>query len=440
MSFWTQRLSTLALMAAVAGGSFTAGSLMVRELNGAPTQAAPQAFKTVQTSVESEQQPTPTQSAKIEQAVGTFGPNFIADAAEKASPAVVTIDTERKVTKQEQEESLDKLDPLFKEFFGNRIPKLPKNNLQRGSGSGFIVSADGTIFTNAHVVDGADSVKVTLQDGRTFTGKVRGIDPLTDLAVIRIQAPASLPFVEIGSSAKLRPGEWVIALGNPLRLRNTVTAGIVSALARGSDEVGVGDKRVDFIQTDAAINPGNSGGPLINIYGQVVGINTAIIQGASGIGFAIPIDEVRSITDRLIADGRVIRPFIGVQMVTLSADVVRQLKEEKENAKAISAEKNPRNNPRLPKEDSDLASLVIPVLDKGVLVQRVIPKSPADKGGLLAGDVIVEVDNTQVLTAKDVQERVGAHRVGEKVTFKVQRKSEIKTLQLETEELKNQFS
>jgi serine protease Do len=136
----------------------------------------------------------------------------------------------------------------------------------------------------------------------------------------------------------------------------------------------------------------------------------------------------------------VIRPFIGVQMVTLSADVVRQLKEEKENAKAISAEKNPRNNPRLPKEDSDLASLVIPVLDKGVLVQRVIPKSPADKGGLLAGDVIVEVDNTQVLTAKDVQERVGAHRVGEKVTFKVQRKSEIKTLQLETEELKNQFS
>jgi serine protease Do len=190
-------------------------------------------------------------------------------------------------------------------------------------------------------------------------------------------------------------------------LRNTVTAGIVSALARGSDEVGVGDKRVDFIQTDAAINPGNSGGPLINIYGQVVGINTAIIQGAEGIGFAIPIDEVRSITDRLIADGKVTRPFIGVQMVTLSPDVLRQLKEE---------------------------------ADKGVLVQRVIPKSPAAKGGLIAGDVIVEVDNAQVLTAKDVQERVGSHHVGEKVMFKVQRKSEVKILQLETEELKNQFS
>lgn len=416
MSFWTQRLSTLALIAAVAGGSFTAGSLMVRELNGAPTQAAPRA---IQASNEGEkaQTPLPAQSASVERAVGALGPNFIADAAEKASPAVVTIDTERKVNAQkERNESLDKMDPLFKEFFGNRLPELPKNYRQRGSGSGFIVAADGTIFTNAHVVDGADSVKVTLQDGREFTGKVRGVDPLTDLAVIKIQAPASLPIVEIGSSAKLRPGEWVIALGNPLRLKNTVTAGIVSALARGSDEVGVGDKRVDFIQTDAAINPGNSGGPLINIYGQVVGINTAIIQGASGIGFAIPIDEVRNITDRLIADGRIIRPFIGVQMATLSADVLRQLKEEADK------------------------SVVLPTLDKGVWVQRVIPKSPAARGGLMEGDVIVEVDNAQVLTAKDVQERVGSHKVGEKVMFKVQRKSGIKILQLETEELKKQFS
>ena len=415
MSFWTQRLSTLALIAAVAGGSFTAGSLMVRELNGSPTQAAPQAIQ--MGNVEAKEQSAPPQSATVERAVGVLGPNFIADAAEKASPAVVTIDTERKVdAQQERNESLDKLDPLFKEFFGNRLPELPKNYRQRGSGSGFIVSADGTIFTNAHVVDGVDVVKVTLQDGRTFTGKVRGIDPLTDLAVVKILSPSSLPTVEIGSSAKLRPGEWVIALGNPLRLKNTVTAGIVSALARGSDEVGVGDKRVDFIQTDAAINPGNSGGPLINIYGQVVGINTAIIQGASGIGFAIPIDEVRIITDRLIADGKVIRPFIGVQMVTLSPDVLRQLKEEADK------------------------SVVLPTLDKGVLVQRVIPKSPAAKGGLIAGDVIMEVDNAQVLTAKDVQERVGTHNVGEKVMFKVQRKSEVKILQLETEELKNQFS
>jgi serine protease Do len=415
MSFWTQRLSTLALMAAVSGGSFTAGSLMVRELNGAPTQAAPRAVQT--SNEEGREQAPQTQSATVERAIGALGPNFIADAAEKASPAVVTIDTERKVnTQKERNESLDKMDPLFKEFFGNRLPELPKNYRQRGSGSGFIVAADGTIFTNAHVIDGADSVKVTLQDGRTFIGKVRGIDPLTDLAVVKIQAPASLPIVEIGSSAKLRPGEWVIALGNPLRLRNTVTAGIVSALARGSDEVGVGDKRVDFIQTDAAINPGNSGGPLINIYGQVVGINTAIIQGAPGIGFAIPIDEVRIITDRLIADGKVIRPFIGVQMVTLSVDVLRQLKEEADK------------------------SLVLPTLDRGVLVQRVIPKSPAARGGLLEGDVIMEVDNAQVLTAKDVQERVGSHSVGEKVTFKVQRKSEVKILQLETEELKKQFS
>ncbi|MGA7953915.1 MAG: trypsin-like peptidase domain-containing protein [Gloeobacterales cyanobacterium] len=415
MSFWTQRLSTLALIAAVAGGSFTAGSLMVRELNGSPTQAAPQAIQT--SNVEGGEQSAPAQSATVERAVGVLGPNFIADAAEKASPAVVTIDTERKVdAQQERNDSLDKLDPLFREFFGNRLPELPKNYRQRGSGSGFIVSADGTIFTNAHVVEGVDTVKVTLQDGRTFTGKVRGRDPLTDLAVVKIQAPSALPTVEMGSSAKLRPGEWVIALGNPLRLKNTVTAGIVSALARGSDEVGVGDKRVDFIQTDAAINPGNSGGPLINIYGQVVGINTAIIQGASGIGFAIPIDEVRSITDRLIADGKVIRPFIGVQMVTLSPDVLRQLKEEADK------------------------SVVLPTLDKGVLVQRVIPKSPAAKGGLIAGDVIVEVDNAQVLTAKDVQERVGTHHVGEKVMFKVQRKAEVKILQLETEELKNQFS
>lgn len=181
-------------------------------------------------------------------------------------------------------------DPFFRQFFGSELPTPPGKQIERGTGSGFIIGADGRILTNAHVVDGADTVTVTLKDGRTFKGKVLGEDSVTDVAVVKIQAN-QLPTVALGKSDQLKLGEWAIAIGNPLGLDNTVTTGIISATGRSSSAVGVPDQRVSFIQTDAAINPGNSGGPLLNQRGEVIGMNTAIIQGAQGLGFAIPIDS-----------------------------------------------------------------------------------------------------------------------------------------------------
>ncbi|MGB8703176.1 MAG: trypsin-like peptidase domain-containing protein, partial [Thermosynechococcaceae cyanobacterium] len=200
--------------------------------------------------------------------------NFIARAVDKVGPAVVRIDASRTVKTR-----LPAVfnDPFFRQFFGAELPES-QTRVERGTGSGFIISNDGVILTNSHVVDGADTVTVLLKDGRTLQGKVLGRDSLTDVAVVKIQAN-NLPIVQIGDSDQLRPGEWAIAIGNPLGLDNTVTAGIISATGRTSGDVGVPDKRVGFIQTDAAINPGNSGGPLLNQFGQVVGMNTAIIGG-----------------------------------------------------------------------------------------------------------------------------------------------------------------
>src|SRR5919202_1353056 len=167
-----------------------------------------------------------------------------------------------------------------------------RGGIERGTGSGFVIGGDGVILTNAHVVEGADTVNVTLKDGRSFQGQVLGADKVTDVAVVKIEAN-NVPVVAIGNSDKLLSGEWAIAIGNPLGLDNSVTAGIISATGRSSSDVGVPDKRIGFIQTDAAINPGNSGGPLLNASGEVIGMNTAIIQGAQGLGFAIPINTAK---------------------------------------------------------------------------------------------------------------------------------------------------
>ncbi|MBD2100320.1 trypsin-like peptidase domain-containing protein [Leptolyngbya sp. FACHB-261] len=204
--------------------------------------------------------------------------NFIADAVEKTGPAVVRIDSSRNLGR----------------------PTASRNRVMRGIGSGFIVQPDGLVLTSAHVVDGADRVTVTLKDGRNFNGRVLGEDERTDVAVIKIEA-ANLPAVTLGNSADLRPGEWAIAIGNPLGLDNTVTAGIISATDRSSQDVGARNRQIDFIQTDAAINPGNSGGPLLNQQGQVIGMNTAIIGRAQGLGFAVPINRVQQIASQLAA-------------------------------------------------------------------------------------------------------------------------------------------
>jgi S1-C subfamily serine protease len=265
----------------------------------------------------------------------------------------------------------------------------------RGTGSGFIFNAGGQILTNAHVVDGADTVSVRLKDGRTFEGKVLGQDLVTDVAVIQIQAN-DLPAVTIGNSDVLQPGEWVIAIGNPLGLDNTVTAGIISATDRSASDVGVPDRRVGFIQTDTAINPGNSGGPLLNARGEVIGMNTAIISGAQGLGFAIPINTVQNIAQQLVTKGAVEHPYLGVQMVTLTPEVKQQLEIESGGQIKVAA-------------------------DQGILIIRVVPDSPAARAGLRAGDVIQTINNQPVTTTEQVQQIVESSSVGSQLQVQVQR-------------------
>jgi len=293
--------------------------------------------------------------------------------------------------------------PFFREFFGD-VPES-QQRVEQGVGSGFIVSADGTIFTNAHVVDGADTVQVTLKDGRVLDGTVVGTDPLTDVAVINIDAD-NLPTVPLSDSSQLQPGEWAIAIGNPLGLDNTVTVGIVSATGRTSGQVGVADKRVDFIQTDAAINPGNSGGPLLNERGEVIGMNTAIIQNAQGIGFAIPINDVGRIAEQLVTNGEVEHPYIGIRMVELNA----QTKE------AIAAQ-----------TDLDVQD------EEGILVVDVVNNSPAARAGLKQGDIIVSVDGQPVTEAADVQAQVEAAGVGADLSLQVRREGRVQTVAVQPE-------
>jgi Do/DeqQ family serine protease len=335
--------------------------------------------------------------------------NFIAEAVDKTGPAVVRIDSSRTV-KTRRPAILD--DPLFRQFFGDSADGIPKEQEERGSGSGFIISQDGILLTNAHVVEGADSVTVTLRDGREFKGKVLGTDSLTDVAAVRIEGK-NLPTVSIGNSDQLKPGEWAIAIGNPLGLDNTVTAGIISATGRTSAQVGVPDKRVGFIQTDAAINPGNSGGPLLNQRGDVIGMNTAIRAGAQGLGFAIPINAARNIADQLIAKGKVSHPYIGIQMRTLNADLKRRINEDANANFSVKA-------------------------DRGVLVNRIVRDSPASKGGLKRGDVISKVNGQAVNSAEDVQAQVDRATVGGDLSMEIDRDGQRVTLAIQPGEFPRQ--
>jgi len=328
--------------------------------------------------------------------------NFIADAAERVGPAVVRINASRKVkTSARLPEMFD--DPMFKRFFGE-MPEQPQptERVQRGTGSGFIYSNDGLIMTNAHVVAGSDTVEVVLRDGRKLQGKVLGADSLTDVAVVRVQEK-NLPMVNLGNSDALRPGEWAIAIGNPLGLDNTVTAGIISATGRSSSQVGVPDKRVGFIQTDAAINPGNSGGPLLNQRGEVIGINTAIIGGAQGLGFAIPIKTAKNIAEQLMTKGKVNHPYLGIRMTTLTPELKKQINED------------PSSNLEVKEE-------------RGILIFRIERSSPAAQSGLKAGDVIQKIGGRSVETAEQVQQVVEASTVGNDLPVEVNRNGQTVTV------------
>ena len=329
--------------------------------------------------------------------------NFIATAVQQVGPAVVRIDASRKVSSALPRNFRN---PLFRRFFGDKNPEgnsadVP-GRIERGTGSGFIIGSDGRLITNAHVVNDAETVEVTLKDGTSYEGTVLGTDSFTDVAVIKIDA-TDLPTVRLGDAENLTPGEWAIAIGNPLGLDNTVTVGIISALGRSSSQVGVPDKRVRFIQTDAAINPGNSGGPLLNSQGEVIGINTAIRADAQGLGFAIPIETAQRIADQLFAKGQADHPYLGIQMVNLN-----QATREQINAN--------------PEFDFQIGS------DDGILVVRVIPNSPAAKAGLQPGDIIQRIGDRPVETSNQVQEQVDLSEIGSQLEVALVRNGKSRSL------------
>ncbi len=338
---------------------------------------------------------------------GTTSSSFIATVVDETGPAVVRIDSARTVRRANRFN-----DPSLRQLPGNS--PSPNSRVVRGTGSGFIFKSDGLVLTNAHVVDGADTVTVTLKDGREFTGQVLGEDTLTDVAVVKIQA-TGLPVVKVGNSEQLRPGEWAIAIGNPLGLDNTVTAGIISGTGRSSADVGVPDKRINFIQTDAAINPGNSGGPLLNQQGQVIGINTAIIGGAQGLGFAIPINRAQAIANQLIADGRVEHPYLGIQMATLTPTLKETLSRDSSNGVRVEA-------------------------DAGVVIVGVARNSPAAQAGLRPGDVIQQISGQTVKTADQVQQVVDSSSIGGRLPLEVSRNGRSLNLSVQPGEFPAQTS
>ncbi len=337
-------------------------------------------------------------------------PDFTA-LVERAGPAVVNIRTIARIGGQAMQQfpDLDENDPFyefFRRFFPQPGPQRPRpprgprgeREIPRGVGSGFIVSSDGYVMTNHHVIDGADEIVVTLTDRREFKAKLIGSDRRTDVALVKIEA-SGLPTLPIGDPAKLKVGEWVIAIGSPFGLDNTVTAGIVSAKGRETGEY------LPFIQTDVAVNPGNSGGPLINMRGEVVGINSQIFttSGAyAGISFAIPIDEAMRVQEQLRATGRVIRGRIGVGIDAVSKELAETL--------------------GLPRQ-------------QGALVTQVERDSPAEKAGVEAGDVIVRFDGKTIERATDLPRIVGGTRPGTRVTMTVWRKGAERDLRVTVGEL-----
>ena len=334
--------------------------------------------------------------------------NFVAAAVSRVGNTVVRIDTERTVTTNFPNPFFE--DPFFRDFFGRDVfPQLPQEYRQQGQGSGFIVDRQGIILTNAHVVNNADKVTVKLRDGRTFSGEVKGVDEPSDLAVVKIKGN-NLPVAPLGDSSQIQVGDWAIAVGNPLGLDNTVTLGIISTLNRSSAQVGIPDMRLDFMQTDTAINPGNSGGPLLNDRGEVIGINTAIRPGAEGIGFAIPIDRAKAIKDRLARGENIPHPYIGVQMLTLTPEVARQLTEDPNSL------------------------MLVPEIE-GVLIVQVVPDSPAAEAGLRRGDVIITVAETEIKTAEQLQNAVEQSQIGKPLSITVRRGEETKQLAVRPQEL-----
>ncbi|RUM41254.1 MAG: serine protease [Desulfobulbus sp.] len=331
----------------------------------------------------------------------------------KAGPAVVYIGVEKSITNQRSMgQGQDPFgmfnDPFFQRFFGPQFqhPNVrPREFKQKAAGSGFIISSDGMILTNNHVVEDADTIKVRLADEREFTAKVIGTDPQSDVALIKIDGH-DLPTLPLGNSDKLEVGEWVIAIGSPFELSQTVTVGVVSA--KGRSRLGINDYE-NFIQTDAAINPGNSGGPLLNIHGEAVGINTAIFSrsgGYMGIGFAIPVNMAKNIQKQLQKNGKVTRGWLGVVIQNVNADLAQSFNLDKA---------------------------------EGILISEVADDSPAAKSGLKQGDVILSLNDTPLADVTDLRNKIAMTTPESSIDLQIIRHGHKKTIAVRIGEQPSSF-
>ena len=324
--------------------------------------------------------------------------SFVAAAVERSGPAVVTLETARTVTSSGMS-GLPRgllMDPFFRHFFGVPGTATPRSRVQRGQGSGVIFDAEGLLLTNAHVVEGADTLQVELTDGRSVAAKVVGKDSLTDLAVVRLEGKGPWPTAALGDSDRLQVGDWAIAVGNPFGLENTVTMGIISNLNRNVAQLGISGKRLDLIQTDAAINPGNSGGPLLNAEGEVIGINTLVRSGpGAGLGFAIPINRARNIAQQLVKTGRASHPVIGVGLAS---------------------------GPQ------------------GPVIRSVQPGAPAAVAGLKPGDVITAINGLATTSPTEVVAAIERIGVGRELTLSIRRGDTTITVSLTPMDLATQAS
>ena len=326
-----------------------------------------------------------------------FQGNLIADIAERAAPAVVKLEVDRNRTNQTIASPLEM--PGFNQFqlfFNgkqiNSFRKFMTNKNSHNSGSGFIIRKNGYILTNAHVVKDADKITVQLNDKKTYPAKIIGKDTFSDLAVIKIDVD-NLPTLKIGSSTNLRPGEFVIAIGSPLGYDQSVTLGIISAVEREVTDI---SGNINFIQTDAAINRGNSGGPLINLAGEVIGVNTALRGDANTIGFSIPANVAKSVSDDLIEQKKILRPYLGIGMEELSEALIKSM--------GLKADAS------------------------GVLIRKIYPGSPAEQAGLKTGDLVLQIEGTIMNSPRDIKNLVKNHKVGETLGFSILRNNEQRSI------------
>lgn len=383
MSSIKRRILLIGLAAFVAGIMFTGGCLLVNDLH----------------SGDKKNSPLPDNQAGAGQAVPGVHAGTIAAIVKEAGPAVVKVNVEKVSQGSSRDPFWD--DPFFRYFF-NAPSQQPRT--QVGMGSGFIISDDGYIITNEHVISGADKITITMQDNdKEYPAKLIGADYDLDLAIIKIEAGKKLPHLVLGDSDQIEVGNWVVAIGNPFGFDHTVTVGVISAKGRPVPVEGRYYK--NLLQTDAAINPGNSGGPLLNLEGEVVGINTAVAQ-AQGIGFAISTNTVKEVQQDLLQKGKVTRPWLGIQMEDLTPELAQYF---------------------------GLKS------QAGVVVVGVVPGSPAEKAGLRQRDVILKIDNKQINNAQQLSERVQQARVGDKMLLTVYRQQKTVEITVQVGERPAQF-